>query len=428
MKQIIHISPHLGGGVGTVLLNYLSKSKNNKKYNHSMYCLDTINTKAKNILLHNKIHFDESMYNKHSKLLEIIADSDIVIIHWWNHPLLYEFIVKNTLPLSRVAIWSHVSGIQVPNIFTHTLFNYADYFVFSTPMSYLIKEVTNYKGNPDKLKDVWSTGGLDHISKIIKKEHEGFNVGYIGTVDYSKMHPNFINMCARIDIPNIKFIVCGSGHIDKLQKEVKEKGLEKKFIFTGFIENISAYLEIFDVFGYPLNPKHYGTCDQTLAEAMGCGIVPIVLNNNMEKYMVHNMYSGIVAKDEQEYVDAIEKIYINKKLKNRLEIRSKEEAFRRFSIEDTIKNWEIIFDELLDKIKTKKKWRGSYHGEDVKPYQIFLESIGEYAELFEKNDIPKITNLINSSDNWKSKTKGSCNHYNYFFDDIKLKEWSRLSE
>ena len=61
----------------------------------------------------------------------------------------------------------------------------------------------------------------------------------------------------------------------------------------------------FDVFGYPLNRGHYGTCDQALAEAMGCGIVPIVFDNLMECHMVNDMSSGLVVKDEDEYIRAM---------------------------------------------------------------------------------------------------------------------------
>lgn len=424
---IVHIAPHLGGGVGTVMLNYLVKNKNNDSYEHSIYCLDSINNNAKKVLAKNSICSKELVSQTPNLLLESIASADIIVVHWWNHPLLFEFLVKNELPSCRIAFWSHVSGTEAPHIFSHTLFDYPDYFIFTTPMSYLVNEVTTYKKNHSVFRAIWSTGGLDHIKNIERKEHKGFNVGYIGTVDYSKMHPHFLKICSQINIPDANYIVCGGGHIEQLQEEVVQFGLEDKFKFTGFVDDISPYLEIFDVFAYPLTRNHYGTCDQALAEAMGCGIVPIVLNNNMENYMVHNMYSGIVATDEEEFSSAIIEMYQNKGFRDRLGVKAKEEAFRRFSIEETIKEWDYVFYKLLEKEKLPRKWSGKYHGKDTKPHQVFIESLGKYGEVFDKNDLDAISDLAKKLLSWKSKSKGTVHQYKSFFSDDKLlSRWSEL--
>jgi len=424
---IVHIAPHLGGGVGTVMLNYLVKNKNNDSYEHSIYCLDSINNNAKKVLAKNSICSKELVSQTPEILLEAIASADIIVVHWWNHPLLFEFLVKNELPPCRIAFWSHVSGTEAPHIFSHTLFDYPDYFIFTTPMSYLVNEVTTYKKNHSVFRAIWSTGGLDHIKNIERKEHTGFNIGYIGTVDYSKMHPHFLKICSQIDIPDAKYIVCGGGHIEKLQDEVALYGLEDKFKFTGFVEDISPYLEIFDVFVYPLARNHYGTCDQALAEAMGCGVVPIVLNNNMENYMVHNMYSGIVAADEEEFSSAVIEMYQNKGFRDRLSLKAKEEAFRRFSIEETIKEWDYVYFKLLERNKLVRKWGGKYSGMNVEPYQIFFESLGDYAQIFENGDEVKIQQLADKSLSWKSKSKGTAHQYATFFqEDLTLQKISNL--
>lgn len=424
--KILHISPHLGGGVGRVLLNYLPKGNISNKFSHEIYCLDSINDNAKIILERNQIKFQELIAQDYKKLLETIASSDIILIHWWNHPLLYEFMLKNDLPSSRILIWSHVSGNEIPQIFSHKLFDYPDLFVFTTPMSYLVDEVISYPGDKSKFRSIWSTGGLDHIKSVKKKNHTNFNIGYIGTIDYSKMHPDFVKICSKIDIPNVKFIICGGGQIDEIKKEVTSRKLENRFIFTDFIDNINDYLEIFDVFGYLLSRNHYGTCDQSLAEAMGSAIVPIVLNNNMESYMVHNMYSGIVAKNEEEYISSIIEIYKNKDYRERLALKAKEEAFRRFSLKTTINEWNNIFDEIIKKERRNRVWPKELKETPLDPYYIFLESIGKYKKYLEDIYLDKF-NLIRENDYknlssilLQSNTKGSLNHYIYFFNDKKL--------
>ena len=428
MINILHISAHLGGGVGRVLLSYLDKINSDIHFNHSIYCLDTINKNAKAELLRNDILFDECMSAKQGELLRLIALADIVVIHWWNHPLLYDFMVRYTLPQCRLVIWSHVSGNKPPQVFSKALFDYPDYFVFTTPMSYLNSEVKSYQKDQNKFKVIWSTGGLDHVKNVRKKKHNGFNIGYIGTVDFSKMYPNFVQMCSKIDIQDVKFIVCGTGHVELLQEQANQLGVAHKFEFTGHIDDIGKYLGQFDVFGYPLNRGHYGTCDQALAEAMGCGIVPIVFDNLMECHMVNDMSSGLVVKDEVEYIRAMIELYENISLRDSIAKKAKEEALKRFSIDVMIEEWKAIFIEIMNKRKTSKSWGGKYSGMKVKSYQIFLESIGKYADKFESNNIKEISKLLHSSSSWQSRTKGSLKHYSSFFDDKQLKLWSEFCE
>lgn len=425
VRKILHITPHLGGGVGRVVINILAASQTD---HHIICSLDSINKTAKNQLKESKIEYYENIHDTIDQLLDVIHKVDIVVIHWWNHPLLYDLMVRYTLPECRLLIWAHVSGAQAPQQFSKHLLEYPDYFIFTTPMSYLVNEVSNYQGNHNKLKTIWSTGGLKHIKHVVNRPNERFTIGYIGTVDFAKMYPNFVRLCAQIDIPNIQFIVCGDGGDSEiLKQQVEELNVAEKFEFTGHIENIAEYLSRFDLFGYPLNKNHYGTCDQVLAEAMGCGIVPIVFNNNMENYMVHHLYSGIVVNDEKEYVDNIIKLYNNKLLRERLAFNAKEEAWKRFSMEKTRQEWHVLFEKVLKHPKSTKRWKGQYCDTNAKPHEVFLESIGDYAALFDAEEETAIRELSNRSLAWKAKTKGTPYHYYTFFkDDATLLHWATI--
>ena len=416
MYQILHIAPHLGGGVGRVLLNMLEKSKD---YEQIIYCLDSINDKAKNYLKIHDIKFDENLHKDLKKLLQVIKNVDIVLIHWWNHPFLYDFIVRYTLPACRLIFWSHISGKEVPQIFTKALLKYPDYFVFSTPMSYLTDEISENMQYCNKFKVIWSTAGLEYVQKVKKSEHKQFIIGYIGTLDFAKIHNHFIELCLRISIPNVKFLIVGDGCDKKLlEKKVKELGVETKFQFVGYVDNIVPYLEQMDLFGYPLKKNHYGTCDQVIAEAMGSGLVPIVFNNDMENYMIHHMYTGLVARDKYEYVDYINMMYKNKRLLEVLSNNTKKEAFSRFSLTKMIKEWDLIFNEALIIPKTSKKWIGKYSGIDISPFNVFLESIGKYSEIFEKNDKKEIEIFLTKNKGMVSKTKGSIYHYKMLLNNL----------
>jgi len=437
-NKILHITTHLGGGVGRVLLNYFEIAQRKSKYVHNIASLDYINENAIKKLNKLNVDFTNNAAKNYEVLISSISLYDIIVIHWWNHPLMYEFLVKYTLPKSRVIMWSHVSGLYSPSNFTKPLFDYADRFIFTTPISLqtnIVKKLSSEKQK--KLSTIWSTGGLKHVEKLRYKQHKGFNIGYIGTVDYSKLYKNFLDMSAQINIDSIQFIVCGGDDEENIKQEAIEKNLGEKFKFTGKVNNIKKYLSQFDVFGYPLSPYHYGTCDQALAEAMACGIVPVVFDNPMERYMVKHNKTGLVVKNNTEYKNAIEKLYFNKEFREKLSKKTKKEAFKRFSLKKMYKQWEKTFDKSLSIKKTSKKWKGKYHGIESTYFQIFIESTGNYGIHFEKilfgKDTvsrhkveKKIKKMMLSTHAWNSKSKGTLNHYLSFFKDDNLDKLNTL--
>ena len=436
--KILHVTPHLGGGVGRVLLNYFTKVKDDQSFVHEVACLDYANKHAIDVAKNIGLMLTDRMAGNGQQLLSMIAGADIVLIHWWNHPLLYDFLVRTVLPPSRVVMWSHISGFHPPYVFSEKIFHYPDLFVFTTPVSFETKDAQNLSDEiKNKLRVVWSTGGVEHVKDVKPYAHTGFNVGYIGTVDYCKMHPDFLNMCSQVDIPDVKFIVCGGPKEIEIQHEAERLGIDGKFTFTGLVSDITKYLSAFDVFGYPLAPYHYGTCDQALAESMACGVVPVVFSNRMENHMVRDGVTGMVVNNNEEYCNAIKKLYGNKELRMHLSENAKEYARKSFSLEMIKYEWEKVFEEILALPKTARKWEIDKPDADISAKDVFLESLGEYGQEFksyckavsadEKKTHTKKIKELAESPIWQAQTRGTAHHYHEFFpDDDHLAVWSRL--
>ncbi len=436
-KLILHITPHLGGGVGRVLLGYLSYVKYHPNFFHKVACLDYANENAIGIAKEIKLSLIDNMSLDKKKLLDLISEADIVLIHMWNHPLLYDFLVREQLPSNRLIIWCHNNGFHAPFVFTEKLLRYPDIFVFTTPASFETKEVQNLNEIEKKsLKAIISTGGVQHIS-VKKKEHEGFNIGYIGTVDYAKMHPDFLKICNKIKIPNVKFILCGGPKEEELKKETERLGIEGKFDFKGHVSDIEEYLSIFDAFGYPLAEYHYGTGEQVLQESMAAGVVPVVISNHIERYIVKDRKTGIVAKDTDEYIKALEELYHNPELRDNLSRNAKKYAIKEFSIDKMSKEWEEIFNQVLQIPKSAKIWEISIKKSEIAPKDILLEALGSHGENFllycnAKTDEEKIIAQENikkmgETANWQAKTRSTVHHYKFFFpDDPYISIWSEL--
>ena len=77
--KILHITPHLGGGVGKVLLNYISEAKKNKRYHFKIALLEYANDNAKSVSKKINLDLFDKMSDKKDELLEMIIKSDIIL-------------------------------------------------------------------------------------------------------------------------------------------------------------------------------------------------------------------------------------------------------------------------------------------------------------------------------------------------------------
>ena len=436
MRSILHITPHLGGGVGRVLLNYLEYTLSHGGDRHSLVCLDYANERAAGRAAATGIPLRDHLSRDMPALLRAIADADLVLIHWWNHPLLYALLIREPLPPARVLIWSHVSGHTPTQNFTDPLLKYPDLFVVSTPYS---MDAPAVRGLDPAWRDarvrlVFSCAGIDHVASVRPQYHRGFRVGYVGTVDYCKMHPNFIRMSAAVDVPDICFIVCGGPREAELSAEAERAGVGEKFEFKGHVADPRQDLSTFDVFGYPLAPGHYGTGEQALIEALACGVPPVVLDNGPESIIVENGVTGIIAGDEASYTQAVEALYHHPDLRSRLSHAARLSARKRFTIEKTARDWDALYAEAM-LLPKRGRCRPTTSGDRVStPAELFIEALGEhgadYAESYRcgpGNAGSAEERIAHKEGLFRAETRGSAMHYLSFFpDDPYLNFWCDL--
>ena len=111
--KVLHITPHLGGGVGTVVLNWIEKEHEvNQNVQHKIACLEK-NKNDMQAYLDLGIAIHDDMYSNQSLLMEWVNQADIVLIHWWNHPALFDIMVNSESPLSHLKSKSSLSSIAM---------------------------------------------------------------------------------------------------------------------------------------------------------------------------------------------------------------------------------------------------------------------------------------------------------------------------
>jgi hypothetical protein len=340
--KILHITPHLGGGVGTVVMDWMDKVTAANDHDHQIVCLDYANEKAKTWAWSEGFPLEEQVALRPQIAEFEIGHTDIVFIHFWDHPMLAELLSK-PLPNCRMVFWCHKN---IP--YSQKELDYPDVWIDTSPI----------QGHG---KYIWSTGNMERFLAIKPKSHKRFNVGYVGTVGYQKIHPHFIELCKEIQIPDIRFTIVGditTGTVS--QGEGLGRIYDSRFTFTGKVDDVAPYLAEMDVFGYPLHPDHYGTCEQSLGEAMSAGVVPVVMDNPAEKLILGEYrQNGFVCSTEKDYINAVSYLYEwNGDLvtsRNEMETNIRNRAKELYSFDTMISQWNDVFESMMEKPKTKRR-------------------------------------------------------------------------
>lgn len=303
--HIVHLTPHLGGGVGKTLLTLVEAQKG-LGFRHSFVLFERPEkTRSVDALrgLGCRIEFacDDPV-----AACELLRSADLVQLEWWNHPATFDFLCRTEQPPMRLLVWSHVSGLHTP-VFPTGLIDTAGRFVFSSPCSLESAALAGLGTNARSRLGVVASGvGLDRPLPRTAADDGALRVGYLGSLNFSKLHPQFVDFLAAVDLPG--FAVRVWGDVDNrqvLQNECRRYGKDELIAFEGFTTEVAACLASLDALAYLLNPAHYGTGENALIEAMSAGVVPVVLDNPAERAIVEHGRTGLIVDSPDAFAAAM---------------------------------------------------------------------------------------------------------------------------
>lgn len=367
------------------------------------------------------------------KISEEIKEADIVQLHFWNNPTLSEFL-RSDWPSMRLLVWLKVFGEHPPQVVPKKLLQYADFVLATSPLT-LKLPVFDVINKEERTDVVYGMADWSRLGDVKPREHESFNVGYIGTVNFTKMHPRFVPMSAEISIPNVRFIVCGGGIERELEQEVDSLNVADRFEFRGYVENIRSVLETLDVFGYPLCEDTYATSEKTIQEAMYAGIPLVVFPHGGCSDLVQHEETGLIVNSEKEYCEAIEFLYHNTEF--RLQLGKNAAAYARqvFDSEKAVLKMHEIYKNMMDQPKRKRAWKSSEIGLNKRSASTdFVENLGDKGIDFHASlSSDDITTLLQAEEKIAEASpllvngEGGINQYrNSYPDDPYLRLWSGL--
>lgn len=390
---VTHIIQQLTlGGAARALVATSKYSSRKGPYRHRVISLVPSVPDGRELAESNGVEVIEGVTD--TEIRQVIQESDIVHINWWNNPQMQR-LLRSDLPAMRTLIWYHVAGDNSPQIITPSIAGFADVNIATNPYTYRANDALGaYRdiAGTSKLRMILDPADLARVEGVELKPHDGFNVGYIGTVDYYKMHRQFVAMSAAADIEGVQFIVCGGGIQDQLLSEARAIGADQKFQFPGYVKDITGVISTFDVYGYPLCEQTYASGELNLQEVMACGVPPVVFPYGGVKDIIRDKFNGLIVNSEKEYTEALEFLYHNEAFRRKLGENAKQTAWEQFGAENAADKLNGIYDELMSQPKKLRQWgqnnateclslksRGEVPSEGA---ETFCESLWEEGDLF----------------------------------------------
>ncbi len=174
----------------------------------------------------------------------------------------------------------------------------------------------------------------------------------VGRIEEQKGYPCLIDALEILDRKGINFcmLILGEGRErEKIENLVKEKKLNKKIYLLGNKKNVKEYLTASDMF---IMPSFWEGLPLALLEAMASGLIvvateaggiPGVINDKENGFLVEPKNSEVLA-EKIAYV-----LNLPEEERKRIENKARKAIRKRFSSEKMIKEYEKIYEKLLEK-------------------------------------------------------------------------------
>ena len=371
--KVLHIATHLGAGAGKAIAGIAIQSQQEFPDEHRILLLQQPEDPAY-LQQCRENHVAVQVWEGTSDFLNW---ADVIVISWWNHPVMAGFLRSFSQQSSPILLWSHVNGCHYPFL-TCQFAKTFDGILFSTPYSFDNPAWT--ESELQEIKEsagvVFGMGQFDPQSMEPKADYSSsgdFIIGYVGTLNYGKLHPAFTDFCKAVyaRVPQARFVMAGNCDA-QLERDIQAAGLADRFTFPGYIKDVFSLMRTFDVFAYPLNPEHYGTTENVLLEVMACGVPPVVLRQNVEQFIVPQVEEHLADSPEQ-YARRIEYLWRHPVQRAALGCKAREHVITRYDLAENIFRFRAACEKARE--NPKNNYDFSFLGES--PWQWLLYCAGE---------------------------------------------------
>jgi len=360
--MILHIDPEKVWQGGQRQVVYLVERLNRAGYKSHIACrVDSLMAKHCH---ENDIPFSE--YNFRSKinpqtinkLLSFCRQKKVRIIHCHSsHALTLGLQIKLFLPKLKLVASRRVDF--------HIASKISGKFKYKNPLlnklvciSQNIMNICLSDAIPeDKLRLIYSGIELDRLANqippinFIKDEHlpkHDFLIGTIAALVHHKDYPTLIK-AAKIVLqihPNTLFVSLGKGVLlNDLKKMTVENGIEERFRFLGFRQEVGYFMNSFDIFTLSSKFEGLGT---SVLDALACGKACACTKGGGIPEMINDNENGLLVpvKDHEKLAEAFCYLIENSAERKRLG-KAARKSVEKFSVDNTAQEHIKLYKELL---------------------------------------------------------------------------------
>ena len=421
--RILHITPHMGGGIGKALASLVVQAALSSPQDEHEIILLEPPEKTQFVDEATQSGCEINIFDNIDQLSHAIRKADIVQLEFINHPSIPWAMCGTQFENMRLIVWCHTSGLYYPAI-PPGLLSMAQKFIFTSSCSYSSEEVVNLSSVFMANLTVVSSGCVTEMKPLLnRKQHQKtLRAGYVGTLNFSKLHPEFVSFIAAVFEPDFTVSLIGD-EVNRLALEEQCRNIGRPDIlqFCGYVNDVEAELAQLDILIYILNPNHYGTAENALLEAMAMGVVPIVLNNQAEMHIVEDGVTGLVVKSPHELAQAVEWLSNNRSEMIAMSHRAMKATKAKYTTEHMEHSLSMQWREMMNEPKKSIQFEGIFGKSPSDWFRVFDRS----KSIFQDNgDV--CTPEGDSRHIYLERTKGSVHQFlNYFPDDPMFQNWAK---
>jgi glycosyltransferase involved in cell wall biosynthesis len=322
--NLVHIIPKLGpGGPTRSLTTFVEWSiRNIPRVSHLIltpepraYALLSFRLRRCGAIIHHN--------PSEAQIDETLMRADVVLIHFWNTPILWSLIARRMPPV-RSVIWAKVRGDRLPQRLNANLLRSA------TGVALTAEAPAHLSLDFGTAPIVPGLVQPDRVAGVVRRDHEGFRIDYIGTVNSGKLDPRVFSIMSNLAIPDVRVRIFGGALEAAMAKAHAAMPDPSRVEICGFTENIAEVFATTDVFAFPMAEGSYGSSDIALQEAMFAGLPVVIYADRGPSHFVSNEKTGLVVSNAEEFAAALERLYHEPALRRALGAAAKAHAEAEF--------------------------------------------------------------------------------------------------
>ena len=334
--NILHISPHYGGGIAPAVLGIIEATKATHTLVEIVETKDIVSLK---LLRQFNVQPQPISLLLGKQKNSIIAD--FVIFHYWDTEVWSKLVdLDGTFVNGGLVLLNHrainFNGQQA---------TYIGHIFQSCVQSGFIDQAL-----PQNWTLIPTCYGEEYTAtpKTLRKQ----KAVYIGTLAYKKVASDYFDLATKLVSCNISLDIYGKQIDPTFLKHTKEHQ-RNSLKFCGYAVDKLPILSECSYFFYPLNGKHYGTTENALLEGMLAGTLPLVRDNATERKIVGDDLIGYLDIDHCLTPEG-SVLFNDSELRRNLSERIRSRALKLISVNLRIAGWQSVLSQRSNTLNSVK--------------------------------------------------------------------------